>query len=211
MDYVLLPPSFDATMLPGCIYRFLLGAQGMDAEAFEMVDSFIAPTRFLRNRTLNGACRKARFTSSDGQNKLKDFDKTIREIAWRAGFVTGSHSSAKCWTTRASMYCWRPLIFLSTVASPISISISMAEISSMQPKPYRDRITTLTAQLKEKKFENVRWRGRYDHAQLQFLMNRVDWALVPSVWWEICGPVYPRPGCLASRYSPAISVGCRNA
>jgi glycosyltransferase involved in cell wall biosynthesis len=50
----------------------------------------------------------------------------------------------------------------------------------LQPGEFRTRIEKLF-QATER---SVTWVGRYDHSQLAELFSRLDWIVVPSIWWE---------------------------
>lgn len=51
-----------------------------------------------------------------------------------------------------------------------------------QKSDLRDKIQALAAPLLEAGL--LRWNGPYERAELSSRMNRVDWVLMPSVWWE---------------------------
>lgn len=50
----------------------------------------------------------------------------------------------------------------------------------LQPGTYQNRFNALI----EATRENVTLVGRYDHADLPRLMANVDWVVLPSIWWE---------------------------
>jgi glycosyltransferase involved in cell wall biosynthesis len=50
----------------------------------------------------------------------------------------------------------------------------------LQPGTFQNRVKELLEQTKE----NVTFVGRYDHTRLAGLMSNVDWVIVPSIWWE---------------------------
>ncbi len=50
----------------------------------------------------------------------------------------------------------------------------------LQPGTFQNRVKELLEQTKE----NVTFVGRYDRARLAGLMSNVDWVIVPSIWWE---------------------------
>jgi glycosyltransferase involved in cell wall biosynthesis len=50
----------------------------------------------------------------------------------------------------------------------------------LQPEEFRNKLESLM----EETEENVTFVGRYDHAALSKLMAKVDWVVVPSIWWE---------------------------
>lgn len=51
-----------------------------------------------------------------------------------------------------------------------------------QKDELRDRIRALSKPLQEAGL--LRWNGPYERAELTSRMKRVDWVLMPSVWWE---------------------------
>lgn len=50
----------------------------------------------------------------------------------------------------------------------------------LQPEPFREEFRSLLAATAE----TVTFVGRYDQSELSSLMARVDWVVVPSIWWE---------------------------
>jgi len=50
----------------------------------------------------------------------------------------------------------------------------------LQPGPFQNRINDLLGQTRD----SVTFVGKYDHDALPSLMADVDWVIVPSIWWE---------------------------
>ena len=50
----------------------------------------------------------------------------------------------------------------------------------LQPGTFQNRVQELLEETKE----NVTFVGRYEHDRLAGLMSNVDWVIVPSIWWE---------------------------
>src|SRR5207253_8575187 len=49
-----------------------------------------------------------------------------------------------------------------------------------QPGSYQDEFRALL----EATEDEVTFVGRYEHSELPSLMERIDWVVVPSIWWE---------------------------
>jgi glycosyltransferase involved in cell wall biosynthesis len=54
----------------------------------------------------------------------------------------------------------------------------------MQPPEFKNRLEALL----EKAGGTVTLGGSYDHTELPTLMSRIDWVVIPSIWWET-GPL----------------------
>lgn len=61
------------------------------------------------------------------------------------------------------------------------VEINGANIET-QKGEFRDRIQALADPLLEAGV--LRWNGPYERAELPIRMKRIDWVLMPSVWWE---------------------------
>lgn len=157
---------------------------------FEMVDRFIAPTRFLKNRYVEWGLPENRLhVIPNGQTNLNISDQPSQDA--------GSHDRPRNRFAFFGQVLDNKGLHVLLKAADILVDREVTDFHidiyggniEYATEAYRNSISTLTETLKENEFTNVRWRGRYDHAQLPLLMSQVDWVVVPSVWWEIFGLV----------------------
>ncbi|MCJ2133987.1 glycosyltransferase [Methylobacterium sp. J-026] len=156
----------------------------MIQSAFRLVDHFVAPTNFLMNRYIDWGIDKNRITAiPNGTKRDAGFRPQGRsEQVNRFGFF-GQIVDNK--GLDVIFHAALSLIKDPSVRRPIVIDINGSNLRFASPRlksiyeEYRVRRDELATAGVE-----INFLGEYDRAGLAARMARVDWVLVPSVWWE---------------------------
>ena len=147
---------------------------------FANVDQFVAPSEFLRQRYVswglpaekivvieNGQAEAAplppRALPADGTRNRFAFFGQVNEfkgIDVLLQALAGMHRKER---------------------RRLSVEIHAANLE-LQEEKFRDRIERLRAPLMEEGV--LRWAGAYNSGDLARRMAKIDWVLVPSIWWE---------------------------
>jgi glycosyltransferase involved in cell wall biosynthesis len=151
---------------------------------FELVDLFLAPSEFLRQRYIEwgipaNKVRQEEYGRHAAPRRAWTQERTFRD---RLGFF-GQLSFFK----GVNVLLEAMQILLHDAAqSPVDqvgelphLRVHGANLE-LQPGEFQGRFKQL---LKETE-SVVTYVGKYDHEQLPELMEHVDWVVVPSVWWE---------------------------
>jgi len=156
---------------------------------FELVDEFITPTRFLKDRYAAwGIPDNKIHVISNGQENLNYSDLNSNRNDIRKSFNRFAFFGQVLNNKGPHVLLEAAEILLERGIDDFYIDIYGGNIE-YSTEEYRKKIDSLIERLDENEFKNLTWKGRYDHAQLSLLMEKVDWVVVPSVWWEIFGLV----------------------
>jgi glycosyltransferase involved in cell wall biosynthesis len=147
--------------------------------AFDRVDHFICPSRFLLDRYAEWGIDRGRLSVIENLTASPSTDRAAVEPsadparALKIGFF-GQISALK--GARVLMECAEILS-----RDPESrVSFELNGDYSSQPEPFQkaflEQLATCTS--------NVNFRGRYTQDRVDALMRGVDAVLVPSIWWE---------------------------
>lgn len=158
---------------------------------FEVVDTFVAPTEFLRQRYEEWGIpgEKLEVISngqrdlSAGETKLAPADETPRGKRNKFAFF-GQVLDNK--GLHVLLDAAAQLVESGTTDFEIHVHGGNAEFATTD---YRQRIEGQLERLEELGFSNVTLHGRYERSDLPRHMTSVDWVVVPSTWWEIFGLV----------------------
>jgi glycosyltransferase involved in cell wall biosynthesis len=144
---------------------------------FELVDLFIAPSQFLRQRYVdwgipperikfqeNGCAVDAPESSADGDDERpRDRLGFFGQLTRFKGFHILLDAMRLLVADGVDVHLW----------------VHGANLDLQTPE-FRKQVTDLLAACKE----NVTLVGRYEHDELPALMANIDWVVVPSIWWE---------------------------
>jgi glycosyltransferase involved in cell wall biosynthesis len=142
---------------------------------FDLVDLFIAPSHFLRDRFVDWGIPEEKVVFEEyGRHQVQPL-KTIEEkrphnrIAFfgQFNFFKGVNVLLQA------------MKILGEEDSNDHLWVHGANLS-LQPQEFQEEFRSLI-QATER---NVTLVGRYDHDQLADLMANIDWIVVPSIWWE---------------------------
>lgn len=147
---------------------------------FEVVDHFISPSEFLRQRYIDwGIASEKISVIENGQeewDKLLPRELTIKGTRNRFGFFG-----------QVNQFKGADLLLEAISRLPkkhrnqIVVEFHGANLEH-QSKEFQLKIKSLIDPLVEEGC--VRWAGPYNSAQLRGRMSKVDWVIVPSIWWE---------------------------
>jgi glycosyltransferase involved in cell wall biosynthesis len=138
-----------------------------------LVDRFVAPSRFLRDRYVAWGIDGARIAAipngvPDASGEADDDDLRPRT---RFGFfgTVAPHKGVL-------------LAMEAAVRTEASLDLSLTVFggSAHQPPAFRDALDRLTRRADGRVFHH----GPYDRAEISPLMRSIDWVVVPSLWWE---------------------------
>lgn len=163
---------------------------------FSLFDHFVSPSEFLRQRYIqwgipaeqisvveNGQLRQ---THDAGQMPVSDLFKQYSVL-----------KSSKVISTKPKVFGYfgqiNPYKGLDVILQALKqmtrgdqtpdlvVEINGANLETQQG-PFRDRIEGMARPLMD--LGILRWNGPYERSELEARMARVDWILMPSVWWE---------------------------
>ena len=141
---------------------------------FQLVDLFVAPSRFLRDRYVHwGLPRDRILVEENGHLRgAKSYGAAVEGKPNRLGFF-GQLSHPK-----------GILVLLEAMkllgADTDAHLIIHGENLELQPEQFQERFGALL----QAAGDRVTFAGRYERADLPALMNATDWVIVPSIWWE---------------------------
>ncbi|MEK6271942.1 MAG: glycosyltransferase family 4 protein [Actinomycetota bacterium] len=139
-----------------------------------LVDQFLAPSRFLLERYVDWGIPR---------EKIKFEDYGRRPIHNRARSDTRTHNRF-AFFGQLSLY--KGINVLLKAMGQVADAGVDAELTvyganlELQPQEFRDEF----ARLLDMTRGNVTFVGEYKHDDLPALMEKVDWVVVPSIWWE---------------------------
>lgn len=145
----------------------------------EAVDHFVAPSDFLRRRYLDWGIAPERISVVPNGADVIPVAQESRSGDWRPsrfGFF-GQVNAYK-----GVDVLLRALHLLPEAArANLYVEIHGANLER-QDEGFQDRIRGLASPLEDAGV--LRWVGPYEAHELAARMSRVDWVLVPSLWWE---------------------------
>jgi glycosyltransferase involved in cell wall biosynthesis len=142
---------------------------------FENVDLFVAPSKFLMDRYLDWGIDPDRIVQEDyGRLPIEPVPEAPTSGRRnRFGFF-GQFSHYKGVTVLL-----RAMTMLAESDPDIRAWLHGTNLD-IQPQEFQDEFNEVL----EKAGDNVVMMGRYDDRELPRLMERIDWVVVPSRWWE---------------------------
>lgn len=157
----------------------------------EVVDLFLAPSRFLLERYVDWGIPRDRIRHEEYGRRLPaataPSDEGSDRPRDRLGFFGQfSHYKGVNVLLRAMEILARARIGdgpdrrgSGAPAARPTLRLHGANLE-LQPEPFREEFRSLL----EATSESVILVGRYDQSELSRLMDDVDWVVVPSIWWE---------------------------
>jgi glycosyltransferase involved in cell wall biosynthesis len=147
---------------------------------FRAVDQFVAPSEFLRQRYITWGLAPERITTiENGQADVTPLPpRELRDGEGRNRFgYFGQVNEYK-----GIDVLLQALTSLSEDDRKLlHVEVHAARLEN-QPEKFRDKLEPLAKTLMEEGV--LRWPGPYHPTELKRRMARIDWVLVPSVWWE---------------------------
>lgn len=148
--------------------------------AFDLVDHFISPSEFLKERYVAWGIDPRKITV------IENGQPTATPRPPRA-LKEGETRNRFGYFGQINPYKGLDVILKAIKAMPeetrekIVLEVHGANLEQ-QPQKFRDTVGELLEELSEEGV--VQWMGPYDADQLHTRMAGVDWVLVPSQWWE---------------------------
>lgn len=153
--------------------EFLLRRKFIESH-LSLVDLFIAPSRFLRDRYIDWGIPPEKILFEDyGRLLERTPDGTERTARNRLGYF-GQFTYFK--GVHVLLQAMRLLRPAPEPAPRLSVHGANLEL---QPQAFQRRLRGLLEET-----DDVTLLGRYDHSALPSLMADIDWVVVPSIWWE---------------------------
>lgn len=147
---------------------------------FDLVDQFIAPSEFLRQRYIDWGIAPERITViENGQNDIAPLPpRPLEEGETRNRFgFFGQVNPFK----GVDVLLQAMNRLSRKERKNIVLEIHGANLEN-QSEAFREKIADLRAPLE--KHGMLEWVGPYEMDQLPDRMRAVDWVVVPSIWWE---------------------------
>jgi glycosyltransferase involved in cell wall biosynthesis len=139
-----------------------------------LVDRFIAPSRFLRQRYVDWGLPADKVAFEDyGRLPIERSPTPRRRQRKRLAFF-GQLSHFK-----GINVLLRAMKRLEEEGADVHLSVHGANLE-LQPQEFRDEFDELIGATKR----TVTFHGEYSHDALPALMDDADWVVVPSIWWE---------------------------
>jgi glycosyltransferase involved in cell wall biosynthesis len=165
---------------------------------FELVDAFVAPSRFLLERYVDWGIPREKIVAEEygrtpPPGRAVDDDREVRDRFGFFGQLTpfkgvqvvldavrlmSGHGGASDPLIRALEAMTAPTP--NQPAAPEPLVLVHGANLDLQPGTFQNRISELLEETKDR----VTFVGRYDHTRIADLMSNVDWVIVPSIWWE---------------------------
>ena len=168
----------------------------------ELVDQFLAPSHFLRQRFVEWGIPAAKIRFMDyGRRPVKAPPNCASRRHTRLGYfgqlspykgidvlieamrILESRSSASATTQEPRTHSVRRADDASTIESrsteAVTLKLHGANLD-LQEGAFRRKLSELLDQTQR----TVKLVGKYAQDQLPELMGEIDWVVVPSVWWE---------------------------
>jgi glycosyltransferase involved in cell wall biosynthesis len=147
---------------------------------FDLVDAFVAPSRFLRQRYVEWGLDPARIAViENGQPEEAPLPPRAAE--------PGAPRNRFAFFGQVNPYKGLDRLLEGLVAlgaparASLVVEVNCAHLER-QPAALRERIEALAAPLLAE--GTLVWRGPYVPEELRSRMAGIDWVLVPSIWWE---------------------------
>ncbi|GAN81731.1 glycosyltransferase family 4 protein [Acidocella aminolytica] len=151
-----------------------------------VVDYFTVPSRFMIDVFARWGLDTARFRHvPNGQDMLPRVPEAVPARRNRFGFF-GQLVDVK----GVSVLLEAVQILRAAESPPFVVEINGENIHFASPEKRKEIESFLEEEARRPVLEQrVRFNGGYHHDQLATRMARVDWVVVPSIWWEIYGLV----------------------
>jgi glycosyltransferase involved in cell wall biosynthesis len=146
---------------------------------FEAANHFVAPSEFLRQRYIAWGIPAEHITViENGQPKFDvQFDvSSVKTAHNRFGYFGQINPFKGVDVLLQALHVMRP-----EIRRKIQVEIHAANLEQ-QEGGYQELVEKLRAPLISE--GSLRWAGPYEQHELQRRMNKVDWVVVPSIWWE---------------------------
>jgi len=157
--------------------RFFIRERFIKAQ-LELVDRFVAPSRFLLERFAEWGLPREKLVEIDnGRHPVEPIPpRELRpgEMRSRFGFFGLLNPFKGIEELLEAMK-----LLDEDDRDDITLYVSGANLD-VQPMPVRKRLSKLL----DKSPDSVHFLGRYDKLTLPRRMAQVDWVVVPSIWWE---------------------------
>jgi glycosyltransferase involved in cell wall biosynthesis len=164
----------------------------------ELVDVFIAPSAFLRDRYVDWGIPPEKIVVEEYGRTLPaptlvDDERPVRNRIGYFGQITPFKG------VQIVLEAMQQLLGVSGEGDPLLRALHAATVREsndrvadgpqlvihganldLQPGTFQNRVKELIEETRA----GVTFVGRYDHAQLARHMSNVDWVIVPSIWWE---------------------------
>jgi glycosyltransferase involved in cell wall biosynthesis len=147
---------------------------------FDLVDQFIAPSEFLRQRYIDWGLRPERIAV------IENGQSNDEPIAPRA-LSKGESRNRFGFFGQINPYKGLDILLQGLLDMPkanrkkIILEIHGANLE-VQPKAFQEKIENLRKPLIKQGV--VQWVGPYQQHELRQRMSCIDWVVVPSIWWE---------------------------
>lgn len=158
--------------------------------AFSVIDAFIAPTDFVRRRYAEWGLPAEKLhvvTNAQQDYATSDYRVPIpaprRAAANRFGFFGQFVDNKGLGVVFDAIE-----IYERTYDTPIFVDINGTNLRYAS-KEFQERFDAFLKDAKSLRNVQVQQLGAYAMGDLPARMGRVDWVLVPSIWWEIFGLV----------------------
>lgn len=143
------------------------------------VDLFLAPSDFLRERYVEWGIEPSRIeVMANGRPKVRPARK--RDQGLSGPNVFGYFGNFNPWKGADVLLEACGLLADDSAADAVDFEMRFHGAAPFQSDAFNQRIDTLF----DRAGSNVIRLGAYDRAQIPELMARVDWVVVPSIWWE---------------------------
>lgn len=143
---------------------------------FSLVDQFIAPSQFLKDRYVNWGIAKNKITVlENGQLPLEPTHQTPDTPNQNRFAYFGQLTQFKGLDVLLEAIALLP----KNSRKKIHLDIHGSNLD-IQPQAFQDKILKLLKKLSKQ----VTYHGSYDPHELPLLMKETDWVIVPSSWWE---------------------------
>jgi glycosyltransferase involved in cell wall biosynthesis len=139
-----------------------------------LVDQFLAPSRFLLERYVDWGIPRDRIRFED-YGRLPTLNGTRTRARKRNRFAFFGQLS----TFKGINVLLRAMELVAAAGVDAELTVYGANLE-LQPQDFRDEF----ARLLEATRATVHFVGEYRHDDLPALMEKVDWVVVPSIWWE---------------------------
>lgn len=145
---------------------------------FDLIDQFIAPSRFLKNRYIDWGLSESKITVMENGQALSD--KTVVHLMDDKSPITRFAYFGQINTFKGLDLLIEAFTLLPKELKKVcAIDIFGVGLES-QSKEFQEKVNGLLKDTKPR----VRVHGGYEPHEVTRLMARADWIVMPSVWWE---------------------------
>lgn len=145
---------------------------------FAQVDVFISPSEFLKERYLDwGIPKKPFYVIENGQSEQININ--LEEVSNESQKVTFAFFGQINPYKGIDVLIEAIMLLPKKVRNMLVVDIHGANLEHQSDKYQMD-----VARLLNKASKWVNFYGSYESKELPSLLDRVDWVIVPSIWWE---------------------------